>query len=193
MAHIDVLLPYILKWEGGFVNDKADPGGATNKGVTISTWKKCGYDKDGDGDIDVNDLKMISNLDVRDRILRPYYWNRWKADCINSQKVANILVDWVWASGKWGIVIPQRIMGTVADGIVGTLTLQNLNASNPDVLFEKLYDARVAFLNDVVLHSVDAYARKIGRKPTYKEKMSCTCQRFINGWLRRLADIRNIS
>lgn len=24
MANIDILLPYILKWEGGFVNDKED-------------------------------------------------------------------------------------------------------------------------------------------------------------------------
>ena len=35
MANVNVLLPFILKWEGGFVNDPADAGGATNKGVTI--------------------------------------------------------------------------------------------------------------------------------------------------------------
>lgn len=31
MANIDKLLPYILKWEGGFVNDKDDLGGAIAK------------------------------------------------------------------------------------------------------------------------------------------------------------------
>src|SRR3712207_7646428 len=46
MANVKILLPFILKWEGGFVNDPADSGGATNKGVTIATWKRCGYDKD---------------------------------------------------------------------------------------------------------------------------------------------------
>jgi hypothetical protein len=31
--------------------------------------------------------------------LKSLYWDKWKADQIKSQSVANILVDWVWASG----------------------------------------------------------------------------------------------
>ncbi len=52
MAKIDYLAPFILSFEGGFVNNPNDKGGATNKGVTIATWKKVGYDKDGDGEVD---------------------------------------------------------------------------------------------------------------------------------------------
>lgn len=40
MADVRKLKPFILKWEGGFVNDPADLGGATNKGVTIGTYKE---------------------------------------------------------------------------------------------------------------------------------------------------------
>lgn len=29
MANIDILSPFILSWEGGFVNDPHDRGGAT--------------------------------------------------------------------------------------------------------------------------------------------------------------------
>ena len=36
MADVKKLAPFILKWEGGFVNDPDDLGGATNMGV--STW-----------------------------------------------------------------------------------------------------------------------------------------------------------
>ena len=37
MANVYKLAPFILKWEGGFVNDPDDLGGATNMNVTIST------------------------------------------------------------------------------------------------------------------------------------------------------------
>ena len=31
-------LPFVLRWEGGFVDHPADPGGATNKGVTQAVY-----------------------------------------------------------------------------------------------------------------------------------------------------------
>ena len=39
MADARKLVPFILKWEGGFVNDPADKGGATNKGITLKTFQ----------------------------------------------------------------------------------------------------------------------------------------------------------
>lgn len=192
MANVDILLPFILKFEGGFVNDPADSGGATNKGVTIATWRSVGYDKDGDGDIDVQDLKLISNKDVRDRVLKPHYWDRWKADQIQSQKIANILVDWVWGSGANGIKIPQRLLGVTVDGIVGAKTLAAVNAADPDVLFDRIYQAREKFLHDITNQSIASYEKKIKRKATNAELMKHTKKRFIKGWLNRLAAIKEL-
>lgn len=165
MANVDILLPFILKYEGGFVNDPADSGGATNKGVTIATWRSVGYDKDGDGDIDVQDLKLISNKDVRDRVLKPHYWDRWKANQIQSQKIANILVDWVWASGANGIKIPQRLLGVAVDGIVGAKTLAAVNAADPDVLIESIKPAKRSCATSPINQSQVMKRKSIARRP----------------------------
>ena len=168
MADIKLLAPKIFKWEGGFANDHLDNGGATNMGVTISTWRQVGYDKDGDGDIDIDDLHQLTREDVME-VLRIAYWNRWRADEINNQALADILVDWLWASGKWGIIIPQRLLGVPEDGIVGPVTISRVNNSNPYQLKIRIYNARVAFIRNI-----------IQRDPTQK--------RFENGWLKRLND-----
>lgn len=167
MANVSKLLPFILSWEGGFVNDPVDKGGATNMGVTIATWRKVGYDKDGDGDIDVDDLRLLSKEDVLNRVLKPHYWDKWKADQIKSQSVANILVDWVWGSGANGIKIPQKLLGLTVDGIVGPKTLAAVNSSDSLALFNAIKAEREAFLYRIV-----------ERDPSQK--------RFIKGWLNRL-------
>ena len=170
MAKIDILAPFILSFEGGFVNDPVDRGGATNKGVTLSTWRKVGYDKDGDGDIDVDDLKLITDAEAVNAVLRPHYWNRWQADQIANQSLANILVDWVWGSGANGIKIPQGLLGVQQDGIVGSKTLSALNSQDPQAFFNLIKNRRVQFFNSIVK-----------RDPSQK--------RFLKGWLRRLNSI----
>lgn len=39
MARVELLVPHILRFEGGYVNDPDDLGGATNKGVCFKTYK----------------------------------------------------------------------------------------------------------------------------------------------------------
>ena len=171
MADINKLVPFILRWEGEFVNDPDDLGGATNKGVTIATWKQVGYDKDGDGDIDVKDLRLITEKDMVDRVLKPYYWDRWRADEIKSQSVANILVDWVWASGAYGIRLPQQLLGVKIDGIVGTQTIAAVNDCDPKELFDKIMNERIAFIDRICIS-----------RPANKK--------FKNGWINRLKAIK---
>ena len=165
------LVPFILKWEGGFVDDPDDLGGATNRGVTIGTYatycKKKGYPAPT-----VERLKNLSEKDWAE-ILKTLYWDRWKADDIKSQSVANILVDWVWASGVNGIKIPQQVLGVTVDGIVGIKTLAALNARNPKELFEEIKEARVQFIEDIC------------RKRPANNK-------FKKGWLNRINNLQYV-
>src|SRR5258706_11981620 len=40
-GNFDVFLPMLLRFEGGYVDDPTDPGGETNKGVTMATFRQC--------------------------------------------------------------------------------------------------------------------------------------------------------
>lgn len=149
MAVIDLLIPKILKFEGGFVNDKDDPGGATNMGVTLSTWTHFGHDIDGDGKITANDIKLLNKEDFK-YVLKVGYWDRWQADRIKNQSIAEILVDWLWGSGKYGITIPQRLMGLKEDGIVGDKTITTLNLLDQKSLFSSIVEARLKYIEDII-------------------------------------------
>ena len=172
MAKIEKLVPILLKWEGGFVNDPLDLGGETNQGVCLNTWQKVGHDKNGDGIIDRQDLLLLTQQDVVYGVLKPHYWDRWQADKIQDQSIANILVDWVWMSGAVGITIPQRLLGVAVDGIVGEKTLVAVNGHpNPQQLFDRIKAER------------EVYIEHICRKRPANI-------RFKKGWLNRLRDYR---
>lgn len=170
MADINKLSPLILKWEGGYVNNPHDLGGATNKGVTLATWRILGHDNNGDGVINENDVKLISVEDFT-HVLKVGYWDNWKADSIKSQSLANILVDWVWGSGVWGIKIPQQLLGVVVDGQVGLKTINALNATDPKTFFKKVWEARLQFLKNIV-------------------KNNPSQNIFLKGWVNRLNDYK---
>jgi lysozyme family protein len=168
MANFEPLALKILRWEGGFSDHPDDHGGPTNRGVTLSTWRQAGYDKDGDKDIDTDDIRLLTVEDFR-MVLRKFYWNRWLADEISNQAIAGILVDWVWCSGKWGIIIPQRILQVADDGIVGQITISKLNAIDADKFLLRIYNSRLAFIRNILRND-----------PTQKK--------FEQGWIRRLND-----
>ena len=168
MADITVLAKKLFRWEGGFVDDPVDHGGATNMGITIATWRQVGYDKDNDGDIDTDDIRLLTRADAL-LVLKRNYWDRWHADEIHNQALADILVDWVWGSGKWGIIIPQRLLGVPDDGIVGLVTIGKLNQADPGIFLHEIYTQRIIFLQNIV-------------------KNDPSQARFIHGWINRLND-----
>ncbi len=165
MADYSKLKPFILKWEGGYVNDKDDLGGATNKGITLATFRSVyGSDKK------VKDLKAMTDQQWQ-HIFKTLFWDAWKADRINDQNVANILVDWVWASGAYGIKIPQKLLGVAIDGIVGAKTIAAVNARDGKALFNELKEERIAFID-----------RICRTRPQNKK--------FKKGWLNRINSLK---
>ena len=85
--------------------------------------------------------------------------------------MASILVDWLWASGKWGIIIPQRILKVKPDGIVGDKTIFAVNAYNQRDLFDYIKTERIAFVHNIVENN-----------PSQKK--------FLQGWVNRINSLK---
>lgn len=165
MADYKELVPIVRKWEGGWSNKPNDRGGCTMSGVTIATFRSV-Y---GNGKT-CSDLRRLTE-DQWNHIFKKKYWDRWRADEIRNQSIANLLVDWLWTSGVWGIKYPQRILGVTDDGLVGPRTIAAING-HPDQeeLFRKLWNRRLE------------HFRAIAAEPGQHG--------FLKGWTNRLNSFR---
>lgn len=170
MANVKLLVPHLLKWEGGWSNDPDDLGGATNKGVTFKTYKLYRRQR-GLPIPSIGDLRRLADEEFTD-ILKTMYWNPCKGDFIDSQSVANMIVDWAWNSGTaTAVKHVQRILGVDDDGIVGNITLSTLNSRSPLPLFGQIRQARIDYFHAIV-------------------KSRPANQKFLRGWLNRVKDIQ---
>lgn len=170
MADVNKLVPHILKWEGGFVNDPDDLGGATNKGVTFKTYKLY-RNRKGLPIPSVGDLKRLSDDEFTD-ILKTMFWDACRSDEINSQSVANAIVDWAWNSGTTTAAKEiQRVLGVKADGIIGNITLSAINSQSPLPLFYKIKAARVKYIERIC-------------------KSRPENQKYYRGWMNRINDLQ---
>ena len=161
MAKYTKLIQKVLKWEGGYAGN-IDGMTCTMKGVTLATYRKFfGSNKT------CKDLKEITQAEW-DLIFKEGYWDKWRADEINNQSIADLLVDWTWTSGRYGIILPQRVLGVKDDGVVGPKTIAAINDyPNQKELFWKLWNRRKRHFQDIAKNG--------------KEK-------FLKGWLHRLED-----
>lgn len=169
MADSSKLVPFILSWETDkYTNNKKDKGGPTKYGITLATWRRVGYDKNGDGVLNEEDVKLLTKDDFH-RVFKQNYWNACKADKIQDQSVANMLVDFAYNSGvKRAATYLQLTLGITADGIIGNKTLFAINKSNGKRLFERFKKTREDYLKSIA-------------KGEQKD--------FLDGWLRRLSYI----
>ncbi|MGV3612278.1 MAG: glycosyl hydrolase 108 family protein [Fluviicola sp.] len=168
-AKFKAFLPTILKHEGGFVNNPADPGGATNKGITIATFKQYGESLLA-VEPTLENLKKLTD-EQAGLIYEQIYWNKLSGEEIKDVPVAYQYVDFYINAGSNAIRTMQRTLsglGKSVDvtGIMDRDTLDAINALNGEQLFNAFRSRRIRY-----------YERLVEKKPEMGQ--------FLKGWKNR--------
>ena len=110
-------MQFVLKNEGGFVDNPDDPGGATNMGITLGTLRAWRGKS-----VTVDDVRNLSREEAI-QIYRANYWNPLRCDDL-PLGVDMVVFDFgVNAGIRQSAMTLQRVLGVTEDGIVGPGTL----------------------------------------------------------------------
>ena len=136
----------ILEHEGGLCNDKGDPGGITNWGISLRFLKATGLDLNGDGVINSEDVIGISK-DGAEAIYRKYWWDKYRYAAFNElivvEKVFDLAVNMGGlAAHKLLQIAINRInqIPIAVDGLLGGRTFAAANSTDGIQLRQQLRD-----------------------------------------------------
>lgn len=189
MKHsIESIAREIVSREGGYVNDPDDPGGATKYGVTIHTMRALGLDLDRDGDIDANDVKLLTVDQAVDIFLKHYFYKP-QIDKLPKCIQATVFDMQVNAGGN-AVKILQRMCNYIpdtgrtigTDGAIGPNTLAKVNA-----VFKIMGDSIVDAYG---IERRNYYFRIADRRPASR-KYARTRAGGKGGWIKRAEEFMN--
>ncbi|WP_288587648.1 glycosyl hydrolase 108 family protein [uncultured Methylobacterium sp.] len=154
----------VLTHEGGWSDDPADPGGATNLGVTIGTLSLWLGRPATKAEVKALTVASVSPL------YRRRFWDAVQGDALPAG-LDYALFDFAVNSGpKRAVIGLQRALGVADDGRLGPVTLAALAGRDVPGLVNALCDGRLAFLRAL-----------------------STWPRFGRGWGRRVEEVRKAS
>lgn len=161
----DRAVVFVLKHEGGFVDDPDDPGGATNHGVTqrvYDQWRAARGDPP-------RSVAVIADDEVW-TIYKELYWLPARCgdlpaplDLVHFDTAVNCGVD-------AAVRILQTALGVVVDGAVGPKTIEVAQASD-----------RWRTIGRYVNGRLSRYMMLAQMRPPMAK--------FLHGWLRRVGDL----
>lgn len=158
----DEALKHILKYEGGYVNHPADPGGMTNLGVTKRVWEEWTGDPATEADMRALTPEMVGPL------YKTRYWDAVRGDDLPSGIDLCVFDAAVNAGVGRASKFLQQAVGVTADGQIGPKTVEATTAKPADEIVAKFCDLREAHYKSL---------------PTFAT--------FGKGWMRRLASVES--
>ena len=161
-------LKHVLEFEGGWTNDPQDPGGPTNKGITLEVYAE----NKGVKVSRRNHHALMKELrEIPDGLVREIYLKRYwlRAGCEGfPSAVAFIHFDAAVNHGPTrAIKMVQQVVGVDVDGEIGPISLAAINNGDLRAIVNGYANLR------------DRFYRSLHHFP-----------RFGRGWLRRLVAAR---
>lgn len=172
----------VLEHEGGFVNNPLDKGGATNWGVTQTTYNQYMSAKLGKSySSTVDEIKKMP-IDIAIDIYKKLYWDKIQGDKIRKYTVALAIFDQAINRGVSSAVKqaqkvvkkldPMGFAKITEDGVMGPATLTALNSI-----------AEKPFIDNYLAESKLFYQNIVQRNPSQSV--------FLTGWLNRITSLSN--
>ncbi|NOX40507.1 MAG: peptidoglycan-binding protein [Alphaproteobacteria bacterium] len=174
----------VIAREGGYVNDPDDPGGATKYGVTIGTMRALGLDLDQDGDVDRDDVKMLTVEKATDIFVNNYF-RKPRINLLPRSLQPSVFDMQVNAGGN-AVKILQRLLAefgrpVAVDGALGPQTAgevkKALSAAPP-------LPRRGNFVDAYGIARRNYYFRLADRRPKSR-KYARTRSGGKGGWIKR--------
>lgn len=153
-------LAHVLKYEGGYVNHPADPGGMTNLGVTKRVWEEWTGRPATEQEMRGLTPVMVSPL------YKKRYWDAVKGDELPSGVDLCVFDCAVNAGVGRASKFLQQAVGVNADGQIGPMTMKAVAAADPKEIIAKFCNLREAHY-----------------------KSLSTFATFGKGWMNRLGNV----
>ena len=162
----------VLRHEGGLTNDKNDPGGITNWGISLRYIKQAHIDPNGDGKEDSSDIIHLT-LTEADNIYYRQWFEKYHYGDIKDQAVMTDILDFsINAGAKQCHKIVQRAINNISktkvpvNGVLGQSTIALMNSLDSINLHQSINYEQKKFYRDIVKHNPHL-------------------QVFLKGWLKR--------
>jgi len=155
-SRFSTCLAHVLAQEGGYVDHPADPGGATNLGITRKTlarWRQI----EPWWDLPKGAVQALTPTEAAS-IYQALYWTPCQGDRLPAGIDLMVFDHGVNSGPAQAIRTLQGVLGVRRDGLIGPLTLAALDkrvaANGAGPLIEALAAARLGFLKGLKTFAV---------------------------------------
>lgn len=174
-SNFDKAMVLVMKHEGGFSNDKNDPGGITRYGISLRFLKQSHIDPNGDGKEDSEDIIHLSRTQA-DQIYYKEWYLKYHYNQINDLSIMTDILDFsINAGASQCHKIVKRAINDIinepieVNGVLDKDTIEIINLIEPSILHSAINHQQELFYRSIVK-----------RNPQLKV--------FLKGWILRSKD-----